>query len=56
MNSPPCLFGELSWRATTGGKLMSVKTTGVSFAISLETAQDVAVLKADFPLGKKKKK
>lgn len=35
---------------------MSVKTTGVSFAISLETAQDVAVLKADFPLGKKKKK
>lgn len=33
---------------------MSISTTVVSFAISLEVVQDVTVLKADFPLGEKK--
>ena len=32
---------------------MSISTTVVSFAISLEVVQDVTVLKADFPLKKK---
>lgn len=49
-SSLPCLFGELSWQATTRGKLISVSVTGVILQALLENIQDVTVVMPGFPL------